>query len=99
LTDCNPSADSHDTATAALIVPLFSHHPDWNQGSGWKNHLNNLRLILQPFVLFNLIKHWLKVFLSPALLTAFSRLIAIMNFFPSAVTRPLQTQDFQFFAA
>src|SRR5260370_16584275 len=25
-------------------------HPAWNTGTGWKSHLNNLRLLLQPYV-------------------------------------------------
>jgi hypothetical protein len=30
----------------------FSNHPQWNHDSGWKNTLNNLRLIIQPVLLF-----------------------------------------------
>lgn len=26
----------------------FSNHPQWNHEYGWKNTLNNLRLIIQP---------------------------------------------------
>ena len=26
----------------------FSNHKQWNHDSGWKNTLNNLRLIVQP---------------------------------------------------
>ncbi|MFN6440573.1 MAG: hypothetical protein RMY35_027250, partial [Nostoc sp. DedSLP01] len=33
----------------------FSNHPQWNYESGWKNTLNNLRLIIQPLLLFWLI--------------------------------------------
>jgi hypothetical protein len=28
----------------------FSAHQQWNCGAGWKNTLNNLRLILQPIL-------------------------------------------------
>jgi len=31
--------------TAALDT-----HPAWDTGSGWKRHLNSLRLLLQPYV-------------------------------------------------
>jgi hypothetical protein len=31
-------------------------------GQGWKNILNNLRLIIQPVIFFHLITPWLKVF-------------------------------------
>jgi hypothetical protein len=30
----------------------FEHHQQWNHQSGWKNVLNNLRLIAQPLLLF-----------------------------------------------
>jgi hypothetical protein len=33
----------------------FSNHPQWNHESGWNNTLNNLRLIIQPLLLFWLI--------------------------------------------
>lgn len=36
------------------ITARFRHHPAWNPLQGWKHLLNNLRLILQPWVLFNL---------------------------------------------
>lgn len=38
------------------VVAKFSTHQRWDEGTGWKNLLNNLRLVLQPFVLFNLIR-------------------------------------------
>lgn len=33
-----------------------------DKGQGWKNLLNNLRLVIQPFVFFNLLKPWLRLF-------------------------------------
>jgi len=44
-----------------------------------KNILNNLRLVIQPFVFFNLIKPWLIVFPISYLSMGFSTLIALMN--------------------
>jgi hypothetical protein len=38
-----------------------------------KSHLNNLRLILQPLISFNLIQQWLKVFPIPQLSTGLAR--------------------------
>jgi SRSO17 transposase len=70
---------------------LFSAHPWWDEGKGWKNILNNLRLIIQPFVYFNEIKPWLKVFPIPQLSLGFPRLITLMNTF----THPLFLQVFQ----
>lgn len=42
-------------------------HPWWDDDKGWKNILNNLRLIIQPFILFNLIQPGLTVFPIPQL--------------------------------
>ncbi len=84
---------------SVMVVKKFSNHPWWDEGTGWKNLLNNLRLILQPFVLFNLIRPWLKVFPIPALSLGFSRLIALMNYFHGAVPTPLQIHEFLFSAA
>lgn len=51
----------------------------WDRGKGWKNILNNLRLILQPFVLFNFIKPWLQVFTVPKLSEGFFKLQMLVN--------------------
>ena len=61
--------------------PNFSNHPDWNHASGWKNCLNNLRLIIQPVVLLWMIYPWIEVFPNRDLLLGFHRLIAIVNQF------------------
>ena len=57
----------------------FSLHPWWDHGNGWNNILNNLRLIIQPFVLFNLIKPWLTVFTITQLSDGFCTLQRIVN--------------------
>nr|MDZ8098107.1 IS701 family transposase [Nostoc sp. DedSLP01] len=49
--------------------------------SGWKNTLNNLRLIIQPLLLFWLIYPWLSIFPNSDLLLGFNHLIAAMNQF------------------
>ena len=59
----------------------FSNHPQWNHKSGWKNTLNNLRLIIQPLLLFWLIYPWLSIFPNSDLLLGFNQLIAAMNQF------------------
>ncbi len=48
-------------STTGLGLLLAEHH-QWDFKTGWKNLLNNLRLIIQPFVAFNLITFWLKIF-------------------------------------
>ncbi|MBE9054419.1 IS701 family transposase [Nostocales cyanobacterium LEGE 11386] len=66
----------------------FSNHTQWNHQGGWKNTLNNLRLIVQPLLLFWLIYPWVNVLPNPDLLLGFNHLISAMNqfkpFFSSA---------------
>jgi SRSO17 transposase len=57
----------------------FSLHQQWDYGSGWKNTLNNLRLILQPILVLWLIFPWLDVFPNSKLLLGFNHLISLIN--------------------
>ena len=59
----------------------FSNHKQWNHECGWKSTLNNLRLVLQPLLLFWLIFPWLDILPSSHLLLGFNHLIAAMNQF------------------
>ena len=59
----------------------FSTHQQWNHKCGWKNTLNNLRLIIQPLLLFWLIYPWLDIFPNSHLLLEFNHLIAAINQF------------------
>ena len=59
----------------------FSMHQQWSQGIGWKNVLNNLRLIIQPTILLWLISPWLDIFPNRYLLLGFHDLIHAMNQF------------------
>ncbi|AKV67226.1 hypothetical protein [Microcystis panniformis] len=54
-------------------------HTWWNQGKGWKNILNNLRLFIQPLCYFNLLKPWLVVVFSPQTIRLFCRLFSLLN--------------------
>ncbi|MEC4813541.1 MAG: hypothetical protein SAK29_09770 [Scytonema sp. PMC 1069.18] len=60
----------------------FSQHKLWDFKLGWKSTLNNLRLIIQPYIFWNLIKPWLIVFTNSHLQLGFQKLIEIMNQFP-----------------
>lgn len=82
-------------ATTGLGLLLAEHHR-WDGNTGWKNLLNNLRLIIQPFVTFNLINFWLKIFPIPELDVGFHRLIAFMNRFPGAIPTALAQTDVHF---
>lgn len=59
----------------------FSQHLGWEQGTNWKSALNNLRLIVQPYIFWCLIEPWLKVFQIPGLRQRLLKLIEIMNTF------------------
>jgi SRSO17 transposase len=47
-----------DASAPDSSAPLDAH-PAWERGSGWKQHLNNLRLLLQPYVCTCLLLAWL----------------------------------------
>jgi SRSO17 transposase len=53
-----PAAQAAPPDVAGDGAPLEAH-PAWDQGSGWKHHLNNLRLLLQPYVCSCLLFPWL----------------------------------------
>ncbi len=59
----------------------FSNYQQWNHECGWKNTLNNLRLIAQPLLLFWLIYPWIHIFPNSNLLLGFNQLISEMNQF------------------
>ncbi len=76
----NQSRQLETEAQENSHVDVFNH-PQWNHESGWKNTLNNLRLIIQPLLLFWLIYPWLSIFPNSPLLRGFNHLIAAMNQF------------------
>ena len=77
----------------------FASHPWWDNGNGWKNILNNLRLIIQPFTLFNLIYPWLTVFPIPQLYLGFSKLQSIIYNLTSSIFIFQTNLDFYFSSA
>lgn len=81
------------------IVKKFTEHEWWDFGQGWKNLLNNLRLIIQPFIFFNLIKPWLKVFPISHLSIGFSTLIALMNRMRGTIPDTSDFEDLSFSSA
>jgi len=68
-------------AQPQAIALKLVQHPDWNQASSWKQ-LNNLRLVIQPSVILNLLQPWLNLFPIPRLSAGLECLIALMNRFP-----------------
>ncbi len=74
----------HSDSFNPMVTPVsekFQQHDWWNERKGWKNILNNLRLIIKPYLSFNIISRWLKVFPIPQLSLGFPRLINLMNEF------------------
>lgn len=59
----------------------FALHRQWNHQTGWKNVLNNFRLIIQPTLVLWLIFPWLDIFPNSSLLLGLHRLIHTMNQF------------------
>lgn len=78
--------------------PLASHL-GWDPAKGWKNILNNLCLVIQPFVLFHLIYPWLTVFPIPELSWGFSQLQSIVDRLTSPIFIFLTHPDFYFSSA
>jgi hypothetical protein len=63
---------------------LFAEHPHWDDNKGWKNLLNNLRLIIQPFIGFNLQRALVRSISNSAVR---SRLYSINFFYESILGR------------
>lgn len=63
---------------AAPTAPVATH-PQWDHGQGWKPQLNNLRLLLQPFICTCLLLPWLHLIPLPQLHDGLRELSALMN--------------------
>jgi hypothetical protein len=70
----------------------FAQHPWWNNQTGWKNLLNNLRLIIQPLICFNWTQRWLVVFPIASLQVGFKQLMHKMNQFVCPLVHLLNLQ-------
>jgi hypothetical protein len=81
--DPAPAAD----ADPVVVSPLEAH-PAWDPGTGWKHHLNNLRLLLQPFTALCLLLPWLHLVPTPhvqAVQVGLAALGALVNTFHLAL--------------
>jgi len=94
-----PTPDNSINSSADPILTKFREHEWWDFGRGWKNLLNNLRLVIQPLILFNLIKPWLRVFPISPLSAGFSTLIALMNRMHGAIPDISDAEAFFFSSA
>ena len=70
-----------------LLAPLQAH-PAWDTNTGWKHSLNNLRLLLQPYVCTCLLLPWLHLLSPPhvqAVQTGLATLGSLINTFHLAL--------------
>lgn len=67
--------------TSGTVLEFFCQHPWWEEGTTWKSALNNLRLVIQPYIFYGLLAPWLEVFSIPGLKRGFCRLMMHMNCF------------------
>jgi len=81
------------------VVSKFRDYQWWDFGQGWKNLLNNLRLVMQPYQIFNWLKPWLIVFPITHLSIGFLTLIALMNRRRGAIPENTESEDFLFSSA
>jgi SRSO17 transposase len=81
-------ADAFNQA-CPLSHQVFTQHPWWDNQRGWKNLLNNLRLIIEPWISFNRLNRWLAVFDIPSLREGFAQLIEQMQQFYCPVIHDL----------
>ncbi|RCJ32588.1 transposase [Nostoc minutum NIES-26] len=95
----NNTQDKGINETTDPVVTKFQEHDWWDFGQGWKNLLNNLRLVIQPYQFFNLLKPWLIVFPISHLSIGFLTLIALMNRMRGAIPKPYEGEDFLFSSA
>jgi hypothetical protein len=72
---------NHTDPEQAALIEQFRQHCWWSEGKGWKRSLNNLHLLIQPFIFLSLIKPWLQVFEVPWLKHGFTELFQFTNAF------------------
>jgi len=83
--------NSTDTeAVKGAFESPFAHHRQWEAGTTWKSALNNLRLLLQPYLCWSALAQWLEVFAIPGLKRGLFKLMHKIDRF--RIVLPLQTQ-------
>jgi hypothetical protein len=73
-----PPPAAAEQPSPAPVRPLETH-PAWDAGTGWKHHLNNLRLLLQPYTASCLLLPWLHLVPLPHLQAVQSGLAALAS--------------------
>lgn len=73
-----PVFDPHSVTSGATSASCRQHRW-WDQGQGWKHCLNNLRLLIQPYVCSCILAAWLCVFEVPRLHESLQQLVQVTN--------------------
>lgn len=76
-----PSLQTPVSPVKPVNTTVVGHHPHWLASASWKHTLNNLRLLIQPFIALWLLLPWLTVFPLPPLAVSLHRLITSINTF------------------
>jgi hypothetical protein len=82
-----------------LAKEEIKKHPGWDEGKGWKNILNNLRLFIQPLCYFNLLKPWLIIEFKPQIIRLFCRLFFQLNQLINSLLEKTFPHNFYFSSA
>ncbi len=70
---------NHQSVTTATTDVPYRQHRWWDAGKGWKHCLNNLRLLIQPYVCSCILAAWLCVFEVPLLHESLQQLVRVIN--------------------
>jgi len=67
------------SVTSGETGASYQQHRWWDAGRGWKHCLNNLRLLIQPYVCACMLTAWLCVFEVPMLRESLQQLVRLIN--------------------
>jgi len=70
--------NQRSVSSGDIDAPYRQHHW-WDAGQGWKHCLNNLRLLIQPYVCSCILTAWLGVFEVPLLRESLHQLVQMTN--------------------
>ena len=87
LADESINSPSNNSTSLSQFISPWKQHPWWEPGLTWKSSLNNLRLLIEPFLFYCLLSPWLNIFPIPGFRRKFSQLIQFMDTFPTFIPR------------
>ena len=60
---------------------IMTTNQRWHKGGRWKNQLDNLRLVIEPWNSLSKLSSWLRIYKIPELSIGLSKLLEKMNCF------------------